>query len=740
MNTAERHHQLNHHLTKDPSTPSSKKRKASLTTPDRSHNSAGFSSGHSDSTISDTSITTTTTPTSKRVRKSAATDPLSPLVNINHGTASSEPTSTRTATTTTAPDSPSPTQSKPKRRSSATHKPPKNSLNLVGMGTINFNDDNILDDHRMNGGTSPVSSSPGSLSSSSSLSTATTGPPARPRASSHAHAAPEAPKRPARRNKRDSPQDSTLLGHPQDTPLVPAGGYIIYVSNNNSVLDKTTFDKGRVPPTTYGAVAPPTSQLSLNSPKPFVHIEVPIFKPCSIAQFQQDEKKRKMEVLSKALAKAEAKAAAEALALAASHEPIAPPPGARTVSTRLKHKEAVSHQQVSVVTATPGAHGKKSTTIVTTGAGSGTAAGSHLHNKKGEDEDLHDEVYEKRHRKQEMLERRIKNREKEKLRHAMYQQQQVVEKLRHMDINRLMPLSAFRTQHKKTASEEPSRSSVPVSQDESHGTGSSQISVAAAKIMQEEYHRRLIREAEESLRRFEQLGLAGEASTSLTDYSPFSRTKNRLLYFENDPEDAPESEESESEDEDEDLSDEPSPKPIVRRRKRIKTESSEEDQVSERRARSSPSTKTSPAPSSRKSQSSKTSITPVQPPRPPKPITTFIKPGTVLASGGRKSSRVVLAFGEKVPTLDRMDFDLPLDDVFGPLIRARLSARGETIPALSKVKATKGRISFQALVATAAAKAAKSLEDKDPDAEESSISSALSSKLSLPSDASSPVE
>ncbi|KAF9394744.1 hypothetical protein CPC16_010394 [Podila verticillata] len=648
------------------------------------------------------------------------------------------------------------------------------------MGTINFNDDNILDDHRMNGGTSPASSSPGSLSSSSSLSTATTGstvilpstptptrplktaspllpsehkptsssssvfapprPPARPRASSHAHAAPEAPKRPARRNKRDSPQDSTLLGHPQDTPLVPAGGYIIYVSNNNSVLDKTTFDKGRVPPTTYGAVAPPTSQLSLNSPKPFVHIEVPIFKPCSIAQFQQDEKKRKMEVLSKALAKAEAKAAAEALALAASHEPIAPPPGARTVSTRLKHKEAVSHQQVSVVTATPGAHGKKSTTIVTTGAGSGTAAGSHLHNKKGEDEDLHDEVYEKRHRKQEMLERRIKNREKEKLRHAMYQQQQVVEKLRHMDINRLMPLSAFRTQHKKTASEEPSRSSVPVSQDESHGTGSSQISVAAAKIMQEEYHRRLIREAEESLRRFEQLGLAGEASTSLTDYSPFSRTKNRLLYFENDPEDAPESEESESEDEDEDLSDEPSPKPIVRRRKRIKTESSEEDQVSERRARSSPSTKTSPAPSSRKSQSSKTSITPVQPPRPPKPITTFIKPGTVLASGGRKSSRVVLAFGEKVPTLDRMDFDLPLDDVFGPLIRARLSARGETIPALSKVKATKGRISFQALVATAAAKAAKSLEDKDPDAEESSISSALSSKLSLPSDASSPVE
>ncbi|KAI9239188.1 MAG: hypothetical protein BYD32DRAFT_361988, partial [Podila humilis] len=190
---------------------------------------------------------------------------------------------------------------------------------------------------------------------------------------------------------------------------------------------------------------------------------------------------------------------------------------------------------------------------------------------KGEDEDLHDEVYEKRHRKQEMLERRIKNREKEKLRHAMYQQQQVVEKLRHMDINRLMPLSAFRTQHKKTASEEPSRSSVP--------------------IMQEEYHRRLIREAEESLRRFEQLGLAGEASTT----------------------------------------------------------------------RSSPSTKTSPAPSSRKSQSSKTSITPAQPPRPPKPITTFIKPGTVLASGGRKSSRVVLAFGEKVPTLDRMDFDLPLD-------------------------------------------------------------------------------
>ncbi|KAG0031948.1 hypothetical protein BGZ81_000214 [Podila clonocystis] len=518
---------------------------------------------------------------------------------------------------------------------------------------------------------------------------------------------------------------------------------------------KTSFDKGRVPPSTYGAaVAPPiSSSPSLRVPKPFVHIEVPIFKPCSIAQFQQDEKKRKMETLSKALAKEEAKAAAEALALAASHEPVAPPaPGARTVSTRLKHKEAVSHQHVSVVTATPGAHGKKSTTVVTSGAGSGTAAGSH--HKRVEEEDLHDGVYEKRHRKQEMLERRIKNREKEKLRHAMYQQQQVVEKLRHMDINRLMPLSAFRTQtHKKTTLEEPSNSSVSVSQtqDDGQGTGSSQISLAAAKIMQEEYHRRLIHEAEESLRRFEQLGLAGEPSSSLTDYSPFSRTKNRLLSLDVEPVSSSESEESDSEDEEEDededegedqetakhyLSDEPTPKVV--RRKRTRVVSGEEEDTERGRARkSTPSTKTSSTPSSRKS---KAASTPVQPPRPPKPITTFIKPGSVLASGGRKSSRVALAFGEKVPMLDRMDFDLPMDEVFGPLLQARLSARGEIVPGTdndkgkSKGKATNGRISVQATDSTSISVK----ESKNIDAEESSISSTLSSETS--SDASSLVE
>ncbi|KAF9309842.1 hypothetical protein BG003_009222 [Podila horticola] len=649
------------------------------------------------------------------------------------------------------------------------------------MGTIDFS----LDDNKMNVDGTSTSSSPGSLSSSSSLSTATTGStvilpstptpaatplktasplppsehkrsstssapsrPVRPRATSHAtHLAHETPKRPPRRNKRDSaaPQDSILLGLSQDTPLVPAGGYIIYVSNS---LDKTTFDTSRVPPSTYGA--PPTSLPSHPAPKPFVHIEVPIFKQCSIAQFQQDERKRKMETLSKALAKEEAKAAAEALALAASHEPVAPPaPGARTVSTRLKHKEAVSHQQVSVVTATPGAYGKKSTTVVTTGAGSGTAGS---HHKRVEEEDLHDEVYEKRHRKQEMLERRIKNREKEKLRHAMYQQQQVVEKLRHMDINRLIPLSAFRTQaNKKGTLEETSSSSVSASQslDDGHSRGSSQISVAAAKIMQEEYHRRLIREAEESLRRFEQLGLAGEPSTSLTDYSPFSRTKNRLLSLEVEPVSSSEPEESESEDEEEDegededqetvkhyLSEEPTPKVV--RRKRTRVVSGEEEDTGRRRARkSTPSTKAS-TPTPRKPKA----VTPVQPPRPPKPITTFIKPGSILTSGGRKSSRVALAFGEKVPMLDRVDFDLPMDDVFGPLIQARLSARGETVPGTdkdkskSKGKVTKGRIPVQATVSTSIS----AKENKAIDVEESSISSGVSSELSLSSDASSLVE
>ncbi|KAF9414953.1 hypothetical protein BGZ94_000225 [Podila epigama] len=759
-------------------THSGKKRKASLVTTDRSN--------HEITQADDTTkiASTTTAPRqppstfdSKRPRKSAAIDPLAVFRQnalVHEESTTPVPPSNVPADKEIAPDHVV-AVSKSKRRSSTVGAHLKNSKQSKNNKNSEPNVTNTGSSHKSGhkkGGNTiepptnshltsetdePLSSLPGSVSTSQSHSkpkTASARRPARSKATldatttptdAAAETTPQKRVLPPRRNMhRDAgvfSLDPTLLGLSQDTPLVPPGGYFLHVNSNPSILDSTIIDKERIPPVTYGATAPPVTpappapgQPIYNAAapaKPIVHIEVPIFKPCTIAQFLQDEKRRKMEALTKALAKAEAIAAAEAMAMAASQQPITPPaPGTRTMSTRQKHKETIGIQQVSVVTATPGGHGKKSTTVITTGPGgkgsSGTSVGGgHAgHHKKVltvEDEDLHDEVYEKRHRKQEMAERRIKNREKEKLRHAMYQQQQIVGKLRHMDINRLMPISAFRTQ---------SSTSTSLSQEEGHtgasttvtdsgggtrsGPGSHQISHAAARAMQEEYHRRLIREAEENLRRYQQLGLAGDTSTTLEEHSPFSRTINRLASWipDNEPinlsppvSSTPESRSSaphtprDRQHSEQRFHDH---EPV--RKKRIKTvEAALSDEEAyttteqRRRTKSVSSTPSidmktqSPTPStssttSRKSFSikhdPKTNDTPSQPPRPPQPITTFIKPGSIIPAGGRKSSRVALAFGEKVPLLTKRDFDLPMDDVFGPLLRARMGEVDATTIAL----------------------------------------------------------
>ncbi|KAF9176682.1 hypothetical protein BGZ51_009839, partial [Haplosporangium sp. Z 767] len=259
------------------------------------------------------------------------------------------------------------------------------------------------------------------------------------------------------RAKSAHPIEASLL----EPPLVPAGEYILYLGNKEA-LEKTTSDPKRIPPATYGGggeesynshstSSAPSSAISAAPLSLVTHIEVPIFRPCTIGQFLQEEKKRKMQLLAKALAKEEAQAAAEAAAAAAANtKPSASTLTSRPVATRLKHREIVNNQQVCVQTAAPSSsssssagHSKRALTTSTT-LGKIEGAGIYA----AQEEILTDEVYEKRHRKQEMAEKKVKNREKEKLRHAMYQQQLVVEKLRHIEINRLMPISAFRTLQK----------------------------------------------------------------------------------------------------------------------------------------------------------------------------------------------------------------------------------------------------------------------------------------------------
>lgn len=518
------------------------------------------------------------------------------------------------------------------------------------------------------------------------------------------------------RDKNTIPIEPSLL----EPPPVPAGEYVLYLADQQT-FEHTTLDPKRVPPASYGAtenVTPAESSASSTAqaqfttsstapPSATTHIEVPIFKLCSITQFLQEEKKRKMQLLTKALAKAEADAAAEAKALLQSDLPSSATP--RAVSTRQKHKAIVNNQHVSVQTAVPSffssssAHAKKATTTNTTvgkiegAVGSGGIGGS---SSAAQEENLSDEVYEKRHRKQEMAEKKLKNREKEKLRHAMYQQQLVVEKLRHMEVNRLMPISAFRSLQKTIELEEQLKEASASLDNTHHHHSSNNISLAAAKIMQDEYYRRLLQEAEENLRRYEQLGLADSANiSSAPAYSPFSRTKNRLISMttgSDGQEQAPVSGYAGvSSDKKDRLSQHSHSDVLVAnegRRKRRKatdvhSDDAQDSTTPQRRRKKLSETPADATPTARKSQTKTAApaakpVVVVEPPRPPKPITTFIKPGSILASGSRKSYRVTLAFGEKVPSLDRVDFDLPMD-LFGDIIRKRF---GDAEPALQRMK------------------------------------------------------
>ncbi|KAF9983386.1 hypothetical protein BGZ75_005160 [Mortierella antarctica] len=551
------------------------------------------------------------------------------------------------------------------------------------------------------------------------------------------------------RDKNAIPMEATLL-----EPAVPAGEYILYLGSEQS-LQRATLDRKRVPPATYGggeetdedhspsastsgtaataASAPSAEPLppipvsgSYSQPPPsaVTHIEVPLFKLCSIGQFLQEEKKRKMQLLSKALAKAEAEAAAEALANAKTNAVAAPQSStSRSVSTRQKHKEIVQNQHVSVQTVVPSSsaasahHHPNSKRATTTSTTLGKIEG--IGSSAAQEEILSDEVYEKRHRKQEMAEKKVKNREKEKLRHAMYQQQLVVEKLRHMEINRLMPISAFRSLQKKEACTGTDDTASPPQhhqQQQQQQQQQSLISLAAARVMQDEYHRRLLREAEENLRRYEQLGL-GESSqaTVAPAYSPFSRTRNRLVHLGSllsQPMEHAMANTSSVSTREKSAHQRSDSTGYARSRKKVKASMQSSDATATTTATatavrpraktvSSTSSPFSPAPNSpsatatttaspsqQKAKAKGTTALPQEPPRPPKPITTFIKPGSALASGARKSSRVALAFGEKVPMVNRIDFDLPLD-TFVDLIQARFGDEEPVVKSYRKTKKEK---------------------------------------------------
>ncbi|RUP25682.1 hypothetical protein BC936DRAFT_138823 [Jimgerdemannia flammicorona] len=108
-------------------------------------------------------------------------------------------------------------------------------------------------------------------------------------------------------------------------------------------------------------------------------------------------------------------------------------------------------------------------------------------------EDTSDESYTKRHRKHELAEKKLKNRERERLAHELYQQQLTVEKLRNMDRGNLLSIATAL----RRADGLPQKEAEDI----------------------DALHKRLLREAEDQLKRYEMLGLGDKRRNGITSTS-----------------------------------------------------------------------------------------------------------------------------------------------------------------------------------------------------------------------------
>ncbi|CAG8470094.1 4471_t:CDS:2, partial [Ambispora gerdemannii] len=245
---------------------------------------------------------------------------------------------------------------------------------------------------------------------------------------------------------------------------------------------------------------------------------------------------------------------------------------------------------------------------------------------KTQEEEILPEKYEKRHRKFELSEKKLKNRERERLTYERYQQQLAVEKLRNMEMNRLIPIAALRTESSTT------------------------IDANDIEIM----HKKLLREAEDTLKRYDELGLGG---------------KKRKPDF---PTSSGETTESEAT---------KSPEGVVNTKKQKQRR---KDKTSSKKLKLKiPSNKYKNIDDDSSKQSRNSISTSALSNIPEYEIdiidigestgiTTFIKPNTPMPTGYRKSTRSALAFGTKLPVAlsKKHNFELP-EEEFGGLLRQR---------------------------------------------------------------------
>ncbi|CAG8475479.1 6496_t:CDS:2 [Funneliformis mosseae] len=260
---------------------------------------------------------------------------------------------------------------------------------------------------------------------------------------------------------------------------------------------------------------------------------------------------------------------------------------------------------------------------------------------KAQEEDISDVSYEKRHRKHELAEKKLRNREREKLAYERYQQQLAVEKLRNTDSKSLISIAALRN---KDATNDASK-----------------LQIA---------HQKLLKEAEDTLAIYDSFGLGGkkrkidalvnEGEVKVSEEPDAKKTRLR-------------GSKSTASSNLDDVASKPKEETTRITRSRKKNDELASSAVTKKLAKAPLKGKKGQniAPSS-----TTTALTVIQPPPTGERVTSFVRPYTGMASGSRKSSRSAFAFGERVPSrhMTKKDFILPVT-MFGEIMNQREQLR-----------------------------------------------------------------
>ncbi|KAI7861041.1 hypothetical protein BDC45DRAFT_493379 [Circinella umbellata] len=242
-------------------------------------------------------------------------------------------------------------------------------------------------------------------------------------------------------------------------------------------------------------------------------------------------------------------------------------------------------------------------------------------------EPIPEEYYIKRHRKHEKEEKKLKNREKERLQHEMYQQQQFVERIRHTDKSILMAIATS------------------LKQQEEMNTNQKLVLPQVLPDVDVLY-RQVLYDAEEHLRRYEMLGL-----TRKSRKEEYKSTPSIVPNLSSIPASPPAS-------------------PPHTNHTLSTTTTTTTNKIPDVSLPSTTSPPSSPPPATHQNTIVSSTITasPSLMTTQKKPFKSFYKNKNNLKKnespslGKRRSARNILAFGHRIPPMRECDFHLPMEE------------------------------------------------------------------------------